>query len=83
MPSKQPVKNLDGFLGLNKSAEKLEDKPKESDFVQEELPKPVAAPIVEAVEEEEPILEAREEPEPVPVLQHLNKHSQDYVYQKL
>lgn len=46
------------------------------------------APVVQAAAPEEPVLEAREEeeeeaPQQQPTLQHLNKASQEYVYEKL
>ena len=50
------------------------------------MPPVVEAPVVQAAAPEEPVLEAREEeeaPQQQPTLQHLNKASQEYVYEKL
>ena len=75
LPTKAPLKNLDGFLGLNKE-EVAKEKPEQ----EEEIPQP--APVKEVQEEVQApqILEAREE---APKLQHLNEHSQEYVIKKL
>ena len=78
VPTKAPLKNLDGFLGLNK-----EDARKEKPEQVEQIPKPAPVQEVQEVQEEiqaPQILEAREEP---PQLQHLNEHSQEYVIEKL
>ena len=78
VPTKAPLKNLDGFLGLNKE-DAREEKPEQV----EQISKPAPVQVVQEVKEEiqaPQILEAREEP---PQLQHLNEHSQEYVIEKL